>query len=106
MFLDTSGLLCLLHRSEAQHAAARDFYAAANQRLTHSLVLAEFVALCTIRKLPRVSVLEFVEALLENPAIEVEWIDQAVMQNALELLQNRADKGYSWCDAVSFVVMR
>ena len=106
MLLDTSGLLCLLHRSEPQHLAALEHYRSATVRVTHSLVLAEFVALCQARRLPRTAVLEFVQALLENPDIEMIWADQNSLQASFALLQSRADKTYSWCDALSFILMR
>ena len=59
MFLDTSGLLCFHHRAEPQHAVAVQFFKSASRRLTHSYVLAEFVALAHARKAPRAPVLQF-----------------------------------------------
>jgi uncharacterized protein len=106
MLLDTSGLLCLLLRSEPNHAAARECYQRATVRLTHSLILAEFVALAQARRLPRKDALVFVHGVLENPDIEIVWVEQALMQESLDLLEARADKTYSWCDAVSFVLMK
>ena len=44
MFLDTSGLLCLHHIREPFHALASSLLDAASVQLTHSYVLAEFVA--------------------------------------------------------------
>jgi hypothetical protein len=59
MLLDTSGLLCLHNRAEPFHAQAHTLYRAARVRLTHSYVLAEFVALANARRLPRVAALTF-----------------------------------------------
>jgi hypothetical protein len=47
VLLDTSGLLCLHHKAEPFHREARVLYKQAHVRLTHSYVLAEFVALAT-----------------------------------------------------------
>ena len=47
MLLDTSGLLCLHHKAEPFHGQARVLYKQARIRLTHSYLLAEFVALAT-----------------------------------------------------------
>ena len=44
MLLDTSGLLGLHHKPEPFHALACSIYGDARVRLTHSYVLAEFVA--------------------------------------------------------------
>ncbi|MFZ4662480.1 MAG: type II toxin-antitoxin system VapC family toxin [Caldilineaceae bacterium] len=68
--------------------------------------LAEFVALATARRLPRSSVLEYLDALTAHPDIELIWIDEQLHREAFALLLARRDKEYSLCDAVSFVLMR
>jgi predicted nucleic acid-binding protein len=70
MLLDTSGLLCLHNRAEPLHGDARTLYHAARIRVTHSYVLAEFVALAHARRLPRMAALTFISDLIENPDIE------------------------------------
>jgi predicted nucleic acid-binding protein len=105
MFLDTSGLLCFHHRAEPQHADAVRFFQVATRRLTHSYVLAEFVALAQARKLPRVPALSFVADLQDNTAVEVVYVGEALHRAALDLLRQRPDKPWSLCDAVSFVLM-
>ena len=75
MFLDTSGLLCCLDRSESRHSDAVTFFDAAGARLTHNYVLAELVALADARKLPRVPSLLFVRRLAAHPEIHVAWVD-------------------------------
>lgn len=106
MLLDTSGLLCLHHRAEPLHEEAQAAYKAATVRLTHNYILAEFVALATARRLPRMAALAFLTDLLDNPDIETIWVDEELHQQAMELLLARPDKTYSLCDAVSFVLMR
>jgi predicted nucleic acid-binding protein len=106
MLLDTSGLLCLHNRAEPLHRHARTLYQVARMRVTHSYVLAEFVALTHARRLPRMAALTFVNDLVENPEIDTVWIDEALYREAMALLIARPDKTYSLCDAVSFVLMR
>ncbi|HEX9731904.1 MAG TPA: PIN domain-containing protein [Thermoanaerobaculia bacterium] len=106
MLLDTSGLLCLLHRAEPYHERACGAYKAAHDRLTTDYVVAELIALATVRRLRRRNVLTFVKDLLDNPDIETVWVDELLHREALELLAQRQDKTYSLCDAVSFVLMR
>jgi predicted nucleic acid-binding protein len=106
MLLDTAGLLCLLHRAEPFNAEACRAYLAAKVRLTHNLVLAEFVALAQARHLPRPAALAFVADLTANPDVEIVWVDEPLHQEAMALLSARPDKTYSLCDAVSFVLMR
>lgn len=105
MFLDTSGLLCFHHRAEPQHAEAVRFFRSASRRLTHRYVLAEFVALAQARRLPRLPALSFVADLRVNTVLEVIYVGEAVHRAALEVLQQRADKSWSLCDAVSFLLM-
>lgn len=106
MFLDTSGLLCMHHQAEPYHDEACQAYRAASVRLTHGYVLAEFVALAQARRLPRMETLAFVIDLVANPDIETIWVDEPLHNKAMTLLQNRPDKTYSLCDAVSFILMR
>lgn len=107
MFLDTSGLLCYLHRDEPQHEKAVQLVDdSISGLLTHSYVLAELVALALVRRFPRTKVLEFVVDLVDNPDIETIWVDEQLHREAMQLLLARQDKGYSLCDAVSFILMR
>lgn len=108
MLLDTSGLLCYLHRDEPQHQQAVQLVdnTANSQLLTHSYVLAELVALALIRRLPRPAVLAFVTDLVESSGVEIVWVNEPLHRQAMQLLTERLDKTYSLCDAVSFVLMR
>jgi uncharacterized protein len=105
MLLDTSGLLCLHYRTEPLHTQARIEYKKAIARLTHSYIIAEYVALANARRFPRPSVLAFVVDLLDSPDIETVWVDEQIHRAAIELLTVRQDKMYSLCDSVSFVLM-
>ena len=106
MLLDTSGLLCYVHHSESQHQEAVQLLNTASSGLTHSYVLAEFIALAQVRRFPRLAALTFVGDLLENPDIETVWVNEPLHREAVELLMARQDKTYSLCDAVSFILMR
>jgi|SRR3989304_5912602 len=102
MLLDTSGLVCCFDADDARHLAVVACYDGTKVRLTHNYVLAEFVALCQARGLPREAALSFATEILRDPDIEVVWIDSAAHEEAMRLLQNQLDKSYSLCDAVSF----
>ena len=106
MLLDTSGLYSFFDDNDFRYAEASAFMKSANTRLTTSYVLAEFIPLCQTRGLNRQKTLEFVEVLVKNPLVEIVWIDESLHRQAFALLQQRLDKTYSLCDAVSFVVMR
>jgi predicted nucleic acid-binding protein len=106
MLLDTSGLLCLHHGAEPQHGAAVTAFDGATRRLTHSYVLAEFVALARARRVPRLPALTFIRDLLDSPDVETVFVDEALHREGVALLLARQDKTYSLCDAISFVLMR
>src|SRR5207245_627678 len=74
--------------------------------LLHNYVLVEFVAVAHTRKLSREPALNFLSAVLKHPFVETVWVDEGLHRAAMELLKRRIDKGYSLCDAVSFIVMR
>ncbi len=106
ILLGTSGLLCYYHRDEPEHDDAVALFNASTASLTHRYVLAEFVALANARGLPRRGALAFAADLLDDPDIEIVWVEEALHRSALALLQARQDKSYSLCDAVSFVLLR
>ena len=106
MLLDTSGLMCLFDRRDFRHQNAFEFYNAAPTRLTHNYVLLEFVALAQARNVPRAEALTFIADLFDDPEVEVIWVDTNLHQDALALLQERLDKTWSLCDAVSFLLMQ
>ena len=106
MFLDTSGLLCFLDRRDRRHTQAIQLYQNARLRLTSNYVLAEYAALAQTRGLPRQQILDFSKAILADVEVEITWVEERLHQQAVDLLIGRADKTYSLCDAVSFVLMR
>ena len=85
---------------------ASDEYRVASQRVTHGFVLAEVVALANTRGAPPGPVLNFLTQLLANPKVDIIWPDESLTSQALALLMTRQGRGYSLCDAVSFVLMR
>jgi predicted nucleic acid-binding protein len=105
MLLDTSGLFSFHHSAAPRHADAVRLVPAATSLLTHSYILAEFVALSEARRLPREPALEFVADLQDNPAVEAIYVDEARHRAALAFLRQRLDKAWSLCDAVSFLLM-
>ena len=95
MLIDTSGLLCLHYPTEPLHSLACTAYKRATVKLTHSYIIAEYVALANARRFPRSSILTFVIDLLDNPDIEMVWINESLYRKAIDLLMIRQDKSYS-----------
>jgi len=59
-----------------------------------------------VRGLDRGKAIAFVRDLIESDMVQVVWVDRELHRVAVNFLDNRPDKTYSLCDAVSFVVMR
>lgn len=106
MLLDTSGLMCLFDQRDIRHANATEDYNSASFRLTHNYVLAEFVGLAIARRSPRVEALSFMAAICRSEEIELIWVDEDLHVRSFDLLNQRSDKAWSLCDAVSFIVMQ
>jgi uncharacterized protein len=105
MLLDTSGLMCIHNRTEPSHADAVRCLNAATRWLTHSYVLAEFVALATTRRMTRAAAFQFLGEIQRSERAEVVYVDQVLHEAAFRLLEQRLDKTWSLCDAVSFVLL-
>ncbi|MEP6904094.1 MAG: PIN domain-containing protein [Actinomycetota bacterium] len=106
MLIDTSGLLCLLDKADFRHDIAAQFFNQSKYLVTTNYVLAEFVPLSQTRGLRRSDSLEFLIDFCNLPRLGLVWIDEDLHNAGFELLQNRLDKTYSLCDALSFVIMR
>jgi len=105
MFLDTSGLLCFHHRAERQDAEAERLLQSAAVRLTDNYVLSEYIALAHAPRLPGQAVLSFVADLQDDPVVHVIWVIETLHRAAVTHLQQRLDKEWSLCDAVTFLLM-
>ena len=105
MLIDTSGFFSIHDRAEKSHDRAQHLFQAARFRLTTNYILAEYVALALIRGLPRRRLIEFSAEVLADESVEIVWVDEDLHRRGVELLQERPDKSYSLCDAVSFVLM-
>lgn len=106
MLLDTSGLMSLLDAREPFHQRACEEYARATLRVTHAYVLVELVALANSRRVPPATSLNFLTNVLGDGDINTIWPDGRLSTRAIALLMARQGRGYSLCDAVSFVIMR
>ncbi len=106
MLVDTSGFFSLYDEADEFHQQAVLFYDAAAKRLTTNYVLAEYTALAHVRGVPRREIIKFSSRILDDKDVEIIWVDENLHRQAVALLRERADKIYSLCDAVSFVVMR
>lgn len=109
VFVDTSGFFALFCGEDQQHQHARELFAQADAQrwrlVTTNAVVIETHALLIARlRDGRRHGIEFVDR-LERTEFRVERIRASDERRAISLLRRHADKDYSLCDALSFVMM-
>jgi predicted nucleic acid-binding protein len=110
LFADTSGWGHLMDPTQVFHNQAVSIYRTARlQRqkvVTTNYVLVELVALLTRPlRVPRSTVIAFIEGLKSSPHVEVVHVDTGIDAEAWKLLRNRPDKEWSLVDCASFTLM-
>lgn len=107
--MDTSGFFAFLCAEDRSHGHARELFAEADAQrwrlMTTNAVVTETHALLVARlRDGRRYGIEFLER-IERTELRVERIRPVDEKRAIALLRRHADKDYSLCDALSFVVM-
>lgn len=109
VFVDTGGFFALLCAEDQCHERARSLFAEADalrwRLVTTNAVVIETHALLVARlRDGRRHGIEFLDR-IERTACRIERIRATDEKRAIVLLRRHADKDYSLCDALSFVVM-
>ena len=107
VFLDASFWIAYRDERQNLHEQAKRILSAVFRRrikfVTTLPVLCEIHAhFCRNAKKKRLIIQDFDN----NPLVQIEAITNADQHQAFELLGSQADKTYSLCDAISFVVIR
>jgi predicted nucleic acid-binding protein len=111
LFADTSGWASMVDRTQPFPSRAKSLYRAARIQgrkiITTNYILAELVALLTSpMRIPRPSVVNYIEGVKASPFVEVVHVDPSLDAEAWMLLRSRLDKEWSLVDCASFVVMQ
>ncbi len=111
LFVDTSGWGHLVDPTQPYHSLAATIYRTVRQQrrkiITTNYVIIELVALLTSPlRVPRPSLIAFIEGLKTSPHIEVIHVDSLLDEQAWQLLTSHQDKAWSLVDCTSFVLMR
>ena len=106
IFLDTSAIYAMADKSDPNHLAACEKFdlplEGGDQFLTHNYVLVESAALLQSRLGIKVALL-FLE---DAKAFQIEWVDDALHEEARSELERIGKRQISFVDCVSFAVMR
>jgi len=110
MLVDTPRWGSIVDRSQDFHAQATALYRTARQHrhriVTTNYILTEVIALLTSPlRIPRPSIIAFVNSLKTSPYVEILHVDVALDEQAWQLLIQRQDKAWSLVDCSSFIIM-
>jgi len=109
VFVDTGGFFGLMAAEDAVHDRAVELFTQADRErwqliTTNAVVYETHALLLTRARQGRTLGLEFLEA-MGNTRCRIERIRKEDESRAIVLLRGHRDKGYSFCDALSFTVM-
>ncbi len=109
VFLDTSGWLALLNRTETTHEQAIRAWASI-VRGKHQIVLTDWVVAETGNGLARAKdktrLAEALDRILQVPHNELVYIHEDLLRKAIALFGQHTDKSWGLVDCASFIVMR
>ena len=88
------------------HVQAVEWIESRDRKLVTDHVLVELISLAHARGYSRQPAIVYLNTLLVDPRVTVIWNDRKLFDRGIALLDKRQDKGYSLCDAFSFVLMR
>ena len=108
-FLDSAYPIALVSSADQHHAAAATASAELKVSLAR-LVTTRAVLLEIGNALARPHLrsfgIELLAGLESDPRIEIVPLDESLCRRGFDLFRSRPDKGWSWTDCISFVVMR
>ena len=109
LFIDTSGWIALVNRSDSLHTTAtsiyNDWFAAGWEFITHVGVMLEVGNALSLVRLRHLAVR--LKARIDASAqIEVIPLTETLYQTGWQLYANRPDKDWGLVDCISFVIMR
>jgi predicted nucleic acid-binding protein len=108
VFVDTSAFVALRNRSEAEHSSARtaleELIATGVALFTSNYVFAETYTALMVR-VGRDEAIEWGRRFRAGGAIDLVHLDRATEERAWEILEQHADKQWSYVDATSFALL-
>lgn len=109
VFLDTAYAIALSVESDEHHERAEELAeqleAEATRLITTRAVLLE-IGNSLSKKRYRKAALELLDALEQDPLVEIISLSEELYHRTLELFRNRPDKEWSLVDCASFIVMQ
>jgi predicted nucleic acid-binding protein len=109
IFLDTNGWLALLNATDDLHAKAGAVWLDLGSQATR-IVLTDWIIAETGNGLARSQIkspfAEAVERIIASPHVDLVFVDEPLLRQAIGLYATRVDKSWGLVDCASFAVMR
>jgi|SRR5271157_2761921 len=109
VFADTSALYAFVDKNDTSHTAAREavtqLLPAGKRIVVTDYVVAEAINLANARGGATVAI-RLLDLIEQSAGIRVEWIGADRFNAAKAFFRKHSDRGYSFTDCTSFVVMR
>jgi len=110
VFVDSGGLFAHLAAEDSLHQRAAQLFQQARSEhwqliTTNAVVIETYALLLSRARKGRVAAIRFLDC-IEEGLCEVIRVTERDEDQAIALLREQADKTYSLCDALSFVVMK
>lgn len=108
VFVDTSGLYALVEKNDAHHRAARraveDLLRGGRKLVLTDYIVDETTTLANARSGKRVA-MRVLDLLEQSAGIRIEWVGSLRFEATTTFFRKHADRGYSFTDCTSFIVM-
>lgn len=106
LFVDTSAIYAYVNRKDPDHEMVKNRLASFRGRLVITNYIFDEVITLVSARLGHGTALKVGNILLNSPQFERVWVTPGDEREAWLLFSARRDKGYSFTDCVSFVIMR
>tara|TARA_Y100000294_G_scaffold92943_1_gene86582 strand:- start:1381 stop:1776 length:396 start_codon:yes stop_codon:yes gene_type:complete len=106
MFFDTSAIYAYINGKDPDHKKVKSSIERFSGKLLITNYIFDEVITLILSRLGHKTALKVGNILLNSSQVEKIWVTQSDEKEAWNLLSERKDKGYSFTDCISFVVMR
>lgn len=106
VFLDTSALYAYINASDPDHKKVRNFLDGFKSRVVITNYIFDEIVTLVLARLGHDRAVFVGNILNKSPQVDRVWVSEGDEKNAWNLFVSRKDKGYSFTDCISFVVMK
>lgn len=106
VFLDTSALYAYINAKDPDHKKIKKFLNGFKGEVVITNYIFDEIVTLVLARLGHDKAVLVGDILNKSPQVERMWVTQSDEKNAWAIFVSRKDKGYSFTDCISFVVMK